>query len=160
MKYIKLFEDFDEKEPEENIIFSAETLKGKYKIIVYQSDYDKEHGGYSFKEFKNNNSTGGGSRGTKLDMEAWLNDQFDGSSKIDSINYIVKINNHDFKILAVNKEEPPRSERYFKNLLMQSGVQPIQTVQPVQPVQQVVSQPIDPNVPQQMIPADPNSLIQ
>lgn len=157
MKYLKLFEDFDENEPEENVIFSAETLKGKYKIIVYQSDYDKEHNSYSFQETVNDKSRGGGSRGTKLDMEAWLNNQFDGSSKIDSINYIVKTNKHDFKILAVNKEEPPRSEKYFKNLLQQT-VQPVQMVQPVQTIQPV--QQVNPNIPQQMIPADPNSPIQ
>jgi len=46
MKYIKLFENFKDKDENEEIIFSAETSKGKYKIIVYQSDYDKEHGSY------------------------------------------------------------------------------------------------------------------
>ena len=134
MKYIKLFENFkDEEDENEEIIFSAETSKGKYKIIVYQSDYDKEHGGYSFKDLTNDKSRGGGGRQTKLDMEAYLNNQFDGSSKIDNINYIVKVNKHDFRILAVSKDEPCKSERYFKDLLM--------------------------NTPQ-MIPVDPNIQIQ
>ena len=132
MKYLKLFENFND--IEEEIIFSTETLKGKYKIIVYQSDYDKEHGGYTFKDLTSGKSTGGGGRQTKLDMESYLNNQFDGSSKIDNINYIVKINKHDFRILAVGKDDPLRSERYFKDLLM--------------------------NTPQQMIPTDPNSQIQ
>jgi hypothetical protein len=133
MKYLKLFEKFDEIE-DNDVIFLAETSKEKYKIIVYQSDYDKENGGYSIREYTGKKSTGGGSRRDKVDIEAWLNNQIDGCAKIDDINYIVKTNKHNFRILAVNKEEPPRSERYFKELLMKT--------------------------PEQMIPADPNSEIQ
>ena len=141
MKYLKLFENFkDEDINEDDIIFMAETQRGKYKIVVYQSDYDKEHSSYSFKDYTNDKPRGGGARQTKLDMEAYLNNVFDGSSKIDSINYIVKINKHDFRILSVGKDEPLGTERYFKHLL--SAVD------------------LNPDVPKQLIPADPNSEIQ
>jgi len=134
MKYLKLFENFDEIE-DEDVIFVAETQKGKYKIIVYLSDYDKEHGSYSIREYTGKKSSGGGGRGTKLDIEAWLNNQFDGSSKIDNINYIVKTNKQDFRILALNKDEPPRSERYFKQLLQGMGAgEPVVNPAPVNPV--------------------------
>jgi len=133
MKYLKLFENFDEIE-DDDVIFVAETQKGKYKVIVYLSDYDKEHGSYSIREYTGKRSTGGGGRGTKLDIEAWLNNQFDGSSKIDNINYIVKTNKQDFRILAINKDEPPRSERYFKQMLQGMGTgEPVVNSEPVVP---------------------------
>jgi len=157
MKYLKLFENFDEID-ESEILFSAETQRGKYKIDVYQSDYDKEHNSYSFKEYTGKRSTGGGGRQTKLDMEALLNNMFDGSSKIDNINYIVKTNKHDFRILSVNKDEPPRSERYFKQLLQ--GMKGEQTVQQPTPIQQVVGDVPVSRFPQQMINPNPMSPIQ
>ena len=135
MKYLKLFENFDEIE-DDDVIFVAETQKGKYKVIVYLSDYDKERGSYSIREYTGKRSTGGGGgRGTKLDIEAWLNNKFDGSSKIDNINYIVKTNKQDFRILAINKDEPPRSERYFKQMLQGMGTgEPVVNPVPVNPV--------------------------
>ena len=154
MKYLKLFENFDEPE-EDDIIFSAETQRSKYKIIIYQTEYDKEHGSYSIKETTGRKNSGGGNRQNKLDMEAWLNNEIDGSAKIDDINYTVKINKHDFRILAVNKEEPPRTERYFKQLLQGMGEVP--EVPEVPEV--VVDVPIS-TEPKQMINPDPMAPIQ
>jgi hypothetical protein len=82
---------------------------------------------------------------------------FDGSSKIDNINYIVKTNKQDFRILSVNKDEPPRSERYFKQLLQ--GMNGQQTVQQPTPIQQVVGDVPVSHVHQQMI-SNPMSPIQ
>jgi len=152
MKYLKLFENFDEP-TEDEIVFLAETQRGKYKIIVYQNDYDKQHGSYSIREKTGNKDSGGGNRQTKVDIEAWLNNQIDGSAKIDNINYTVKKNTQNFRILAVNKEEPPRTERYFLGILqgMGEGSQEVVDI--------VGDTPVD-NEPKQMIDPDPLSPIQ
>lgn len=113
MKYLKLFEDFQSK-PE--ILFMAETKGGRYRIEVYQDEMDKKRNKYSFSEFTNDRETGHSGSYNKAQMNVWLNHQIEGSSKIDGINYIVKLNKEGFDILDIEKDKPYKSYSHYNRL--------------------------------------------
>lgn len=112
MKYLKLFEDYNSQD-EEDILFMAETKGGRYRIEVYQSETDKKTNKYSFHEYTNGKNSGGGGGYNKAQINVWLNFHFEGSSKIDSINYIVKNNKGGFDILDIEKDKPYKSYQHY-----------------------------------------------
>lgn len=117
MKYLKLFEEiyFNEhgEEKEYEPLFVAQTKGGRYKIEVFQSELDKKRDKYSINEFTNGRSSGHGSGYNKNQMNVRLNSIFDGSLKIDNINYQVISNEGGFEILPIEKDTPYKPLNYF-----------------------------------------------
>ena len=95
-----------------NLIFEAETRGGKYCMKVFKSG-----NGYEVEKYKNGNSVGFGGYNNKETLTEAINYDIDGSSKIDNINYEVKLNSEGIKMLPVNKTEHPLSRKQIKEKL-------------------------------------------
>jgi len=87
----------------EPFFFIASTRGKRYVVSVYQSNYDRSHGTYSFQEFTSGSGSGGGGGYSLEEIRQRMRSLIAGAARYDGINYEVY-----FDELGVFPKELPR----------------------------------------------------